>query len=197
MSNKPTPFQTCYRLTIMVGTLAVGSMAAYRYGPEPAELAELIDRAASLVAEVPSRGASDPSAMALTEAPAAELDLLQPAPALPSPPVASSDWRHYDTAVQPASALAPLATPSTDAPPPADLEPLERERLTAPLLAVGATRADVTAWGRGAATVYRATASAPVGEVGGGLERQFDAVGETPEAAVAELAAEIRTASLR
>lgn len=201
MSQQPTAFQTAYRLTIMIGTLAVGSMAAYRYGPEPERLAETIDYVASMVNEATGEAAAEPDSLAsLESAPLAEPAAFGVAPDLWSEPAApSNDAPRYDAAVQQASALVPIE----EEPPRAagDFERLERERLTAPLLAAGATQADVTVWGRGADSVYRATASAPVrsnatGEAAG-LERRFDAIGATPEEAVQTLAAEVRSATMR
>ena len=178
----------------MVGTLAVGSMAAYRYGPEPEHLAETIDYVASMVSEAVDETAGAPESLASLEtAPLAEPAPFAAAPALWNEPAAAS---HFDGAVQLASAPAPIEEeePSRTS---ADFERLERERLTAPLLAAGASQADVTAWGRGADTVYRATASAPVSGEAAGLERRFDAIGSTPEQAVQTLAAEVRSAMMR
>lgn len=203
VSQQPTAFQTTYRLTIMLGTLAVGSMAVFRYGPEPERLAETIDYVASMVNEATGEAAAEPDSVALLEtAPLAEPMAFGSAPDLGNQPVAAPgyDAPRYDGAVQQASALVPI---EEEEPPRAtgDIERLERERLTAPLLAAGATQADVAAWGRGADTVYRATASAPVrGNATGdaaGLERRFDAIGSTPEEAVQTLAAEVRSATMR
>lgn len=196
MPNSPaTPLQTAFRLAIMLGTLTVGSMGYYRYGPEPDALAEMIDQAASMVVEI--QGTNGPEAAV----PAGFDALAEPAPfettaGFEANPVAPAP--RYDSAVQPASALQPVGR---NQPAPAAVAPLsdalERERLTAPLLAVGATRANVTSWGQGNQTLFRATASTPVGNGASGLERRFDTVGESPEAAVAQLVQEIRTAAIR
>lgn len=196
VSQQPTAFQTAYRLTIMVGTLAVGSMAAYRYGPEPERLAETIDYVASMVNEATGEAAVEPDSLAsLESAPLAEPAAFGAVPDLWSEPAAPNNSApHYDAAVQQASALVPIEEePPRGA---GDFERLERERLTAPLLAAGATQADVAAWGRGADSVYRATASAPVSGDAAGLERRFDAIGATPEEAVQTLAAEVRSATM-
>jgi hypothetical protein len=206
VSQQPTAFQTAYRLTIMVGTLAVGSMAAYRYGPEPERLAETIDYVASRVNDAVGEASTEdsPAINSLTTAPLAEPTPLQTAPALWNEPAATprQDTPRYDGAVQQASALVPIdrVTPIEEEEPPraaGGIERLERERLTAPLLAAGATKADVTAWGRGVDTVYRATASAPVTGDAAGLERRFDATGATPEQAIQTLVAEVRSATIR
>lgn len=52
MSKQPTPFQSLYRLTVMVGALVVGSMAAYRYGPPPERLASMIDSTVERIEEM-------------------------------------------------------------------------------------------------------------------------------------------------
>ncbi|TWT46865.1 hypothetical protein [Botrimarina hoheduenensis] len=49
MAKVESSLQTFYRLTIMAGTLAVGSLAAYRYGPPADQLADHIDQAMALV----------------------------------------------------------------------------------------------------------------------------------------------------
>jgi hypothetical protein len=178
----------------MGGTLVVASMAAYRYGPEPERLAETIDYVASMVNEVTGEATAEPNTLgSLDSAPLAEPAAFESAPNLWNEPTAAP---HYDAAVQQASALVPI---EEEEPPRAagDYERLERERLTAPLLAAGATQADVAAWGRGADSVYRATASAPVSGDAAGLERRFDAIGATPEEAVQTLAAEVRSATMR
>jgi hypothetical protein len=198
VSQQPTPFQTAYRLTIMGGTLVVASMAAYRYGPEPERLAETIDYVASMVNEVTGEATAEPNTLgSLDSAPLAEPAAFESAPNLWNEPTAPNNGApRYDAAVQQASALVPI---EEEEPPRAagDFERLERERLTAPLLAAGATQADVAAWGRGAESVYRATASAPVSGDAAGLERRFDAIGATPEEAVQTLAAEVRSATMR
>lgn len=197
VSQQPTAFQTAYRLTIMVGTLAVGSMAAYRYGPEPERLAETIDYVASMVNEVTGEATAEPNTLgSLDSASLAEPAAFESAPNLWNEPTAPNNGApRYDAAVQQASALVPIEEEAPRAA--GDFERLERERLTAPLLAAGATQADVAAWGRGAESVYRATASAPVSGDAAGLERRFDAIGATPEEAVQTLAAEVRSAMLR
>jgi hypothetical protein len=200
VSQQPTAFQTAYRLTIMLGTLTVGSLAAYRYGPDAERLAESIDYVASIVGAAADDAATSLDTTGLhSMGPESAGPEIEPAPFTPdlafshqpAPP-------RYDAAVQPASGLTPIEQPAPA--PPANsgsMSALDRERLTAPLLAAGATRADVMAWGRGPQTVYRASASASVSGDAAGLERRFDAIGSTPEEAVETLAAEIRSSSLR
>lgn len=196
--NKPTAFQTFSRLTIMLGTLVSGSLAAWHYGPEPQDLADLIDSTASMVVEVP--GHEPPAAVtAAVEFAEEAADQLATPPAFDAP--VALDTPLFDPAVQPASAAAPLAQaapasapsqPTQQALPRAVtpvLDRLERDRLTAPLLAAGAIRADVQPWGTGEQQVYRATAAFPVGDPTGGMESRLDAVETTPERAVQALLA--------
>lgn len=178
-----------YRLTIMLGTLTVGSMAAYRYGPEPESLAGIINEAVRTIG-----AGSGPAEATLADAPSHEAPSYEATSGLLPLGAAPVDTLpRFDAQVQQAAALMPLEEGAPT--PPA--EGLDRDRLVAPLIAAGATEADVTAWGHGDRTVYRATASAPVSADAPDLERRFDAVGETPEDAVARLAAEVREAGLR
>jgi len=176
----PSPLTTLYRLTIMMGALACGSLAAYRYGPEPAELAAFINRTAERlgVATQSPSAAPEPELFVADEA----------SPADTSAP-------RFDAAVRPASDLQPI---ERDTPNPPTLQDVaQSERLVAPVIAAGASRAEVTPWGRGTPRVFRATAAMPVGEAATGLERRFDAVGETPEAAVAALVDAVRGEAYR
>lgn len=181
----------------MLGALSVVSMAAYRYGPAPEELAETIDQVASLVVkDEPAAGI----ACASTE-PASSADMVTTATpflAISEPVTASvassgaDDFKasvRFDPQIQQASATVPV-----ELNPSRNVDDLESERLTAPLLAAGATRAEVNSWGRGDKVVYRATASAPVGLGQSQLEQRFDALGRTPEEAVSALVAELRSA---
>ncbi|QDT70846.1 hypothetical protein MalM25_38020 [Planctomycetes bacterium MalM25] len=198
--QKPTAFQTFSRLTIMLGTLTTGSLAAWHYGPEPQDLADLIDSTASMVVEVP--GHEPPTAVtAAVEFAEDAADQLSTPPAFDAP--VALDTPLFDPAVQPAAATAPLAQ-AAPSPAPSQqalsqqalpravtpvLDRLERDRLTAPLLAAGAIRADVQPWGTGEQQVYRATAAFPVGDPTGGMESRLDAVETSPERAVQALLA--------
>lgn len=179
----------------MLGTLSVGSLAYYQYGPEASAVAEMIDHAASLVAEFKDSHRPDatmPAGFAAPDEPA----LFETTAGFEANSVAAAP--RYDASIQQASALQPV-TPIQEAAPIVGrgMDSLERERLTAPLLAVGATRADITSWGRDNERLFRVTASTPVGDGSSGLQQRFDAVGETPELAVAQLVREIRTAAVR
>lgn len=184
MPSQPTPSQptslatTVYRLTVMVGFLGCGSLAAVHYGPEAGDLAEMIDGAATLVMEVPEASKSLPAADVVVFETGSGAQSTVTVPPVSPPP-------RFDPAVKPASASQPVAA--------AAVEPLEQARLTAPLLTAGATRAEISPWG----AMYRATATVPVGDRATGLNRQFDALGGTPEQAVAKVEQEIRGAYLR
>ena len=108
-------------------------------------------------------------------------------PAFDSP--VAFDTPLFDSAVQPASALEPITETAPTRPMTPVMDRLERDRLTAPLLAAGAIRADVQPWGSGDQQVYRATAAFPVGDPTAGLESRLDAVEATPERAVEALLA--------
>lgn len=189
-SEQPTPFQTFSRLAIMLGTLACGTLAAWHYGPKPGQLAEMIDTTAAMMIEVPERETTPPEGASVAPA-FGSTD--GSAPAAPQS-VDQADTPRWDSAVQQASAIAPVerTAPVTE---PAQLDTLERERLTAPALAAGAIRADVQPWGSGEPSLYRATAAASTGAAG--LQRRLDAYGETPEAAVASLVEELRETASR
>lgn len=193
--QKPTAFQTFSRLAIMSGTLGVGSTAAYLYGPEPQDLADLIDSTASMVVEVP--GHEPPAAVtAVQEFAETASETLSAPPAFDAP--IALDTPLFDAAVQPASAVEPIAEAPSARPMTPVMDRLERDRLTAPLLAAGAIRADVQPWGSGDQQVYRATAAFAVGDPTAGLESRLDAVEATPERAVeALLARASQTRTLR
>lgn len=188
MSPKTNPLTTLYRLVVMLGVLACGSMAALRYGPKPAELAEMIDGAASMVVEVPgSEGDVLDTELGTEPAPfRSEQAGLAPLPATPAS--VAPDLPRIDPAVRQASAAMPIELSESAA-----IDTLEQARLTAPLHSAGATRAAITPWGG----MYRASASVPAGGAATGLERQLDALGETPEAAVAALQQQFNAASYR
>lgn len=190
--TKETPLQTVYRLTVVAGVLVCGSMAALHYGPEAGDLADMIDQTAAMVVE-PTEGDATPGGA--IEADPAELFAEVPvesAPTVEAPP-------RFDDQVLPASGLLaePQASPPANVPATSDFDRLERERLTAPLLAAGAERADVHPWGDTGNRMYRATASAPVGAPEARLLREFDAIAATPEAAVAAVRSQLRTTALR
>ncbi len=184
--QKPTTFQTLSRLSIMVTTLVGGSYAAFHYGPEAQDLADLIDSTASMVVEVP--GHEPPAAVtAAVEFAEVAADQLSNPPAFDAP--VTLETPRYDPAVQPASTGAPLSGAPPSRPMTPVLDRLERDRLAAPLLADGAIRAEVQPWGSGDQQVYRATAAFPVGDPSAGLESRLDAVEATPERAVEALLA--------
>lgn len=170
----------------MLGSLTIGSMAAYRYGPAPETLADLIDR--TVAGAIPAGSTPDDgSGGATAEAWAA------PAGLALGPEGRAGDPPRFDPAIMPAGGAIPLDSPARVG----VLDRTEVERLVAPVLAAGATYANVEPWGKGSEPVYRATASAPAGVSAPDLERRFDAIGATPHEAAERVAAEVRSASLR
>lgn len=91
MSDSSSPLQTLYRLTVMTGVLVVGSMAAYRYGPPPERLADLIDGAASRIGELPQEfaPAADPTAPLAAAPEAAPAFAPPPAPMFAATPASA------------------------------------------------------------------------------------------------------------
>ncbi|MEO1496424.1 MAG: hypothetical protein AAFV43_04665 [Planctomycetota bacterium] len=86
MAKKETTLQTLYRLTIMVGTLSVGSLGAYQYGPPAEDVAQGINQAVAMVRE---RLELEPA------------ELAAPAAAQPIAAAASPEAPRFDTAVAP------------------------------------------------------------------------------------------------
>lgn len=189
-SEQPTPFQTFSRLAIMLGTLSCGSLAAWHYKPKPGQLAEMIDSTAAMVIGVPEPETTAQEGAGVAPAFGSTAGSAPDAPQS----VDQADTPRWDSAVQQASAFAPVERTAPVAAP-AQLDTLERERLTAPALAAGAIRADVQPWGSGEQSLYRATAAASTGAAG--LQRRLDAYGATPEAAVASLVDELREIARR
>ncbi|TWT89080.1 hypothetical protein Mal64_25720 [Pseudobythopirellula maris] len=188
MPNTPktNPLQTLTRLAIMLGTLAVGSMAAYRYGPPAEQLAEWLDQ--GVEAATAALGGDTPPAelVAIDGLPLGTAEESAAAPSLPSGELladttSSEPWgTHRDSQVTPASALAPIA----NAPPAAT-------GAEQTLQALGAVQLETTPWGDGG-TLHRAKCVVPHD----GARRVFDAFGATPEAAAEALAVEVRAWSV-
>lgn len=168
MARQNTPFQSLYRTVVMAGTLAVGSMAAYQYGPPPEKLGDLIDQGMERIEEMRS---GENATVVDSEPPPFASTTNTPAP------------RFSDTQIQTASALLtpPTATPPTKI----------ANGGAALLLEAGAAEATVEPWGI-QGKVYRAAASMPVGATG--MARQFDAIAETPEQATQDVLAQVRAA---
>lgn len=100
MPKNESPLKTIYRLTVMTGTLGVGSLAAYQYGPPPEQLAEGINHAVSVV----------------NERLGTEADVTQPTDAATPAP-------RFDDQIVAASFEQPAATPSANAPAAPTVEP--------------------------------------------------------------------------
>ncbi|MGL4511928.1 MAG: hypothetical protein ACRCT8_02475 [Lacipirellulaceae bacterium] len=180
MASEVSPLVTMYRFTVMTGTLVVGSMAAYRYGPPADQLADIIDSVASrafeLAGDEPPADAAQLSAVAagapLVVDPFAQ-DALIAVTSEPTPP----------SFVTPASAELPIA---------AGGDPAASDGAVASLEALGATRVVVTPWGT-SGLAYRVHAETPA-PTHDGMTQQFDAIGETTAAAAAEVASQMEQA---
>ena len=170
MSKSTSTGQSLYRLTVMAGTLFVGSMAAYLYGPPPERVADLLNMAIGKLSEVTDQlnehrdsnspiAESNPVIAQASAHPATESALFAP------PPVASV---LQETTISPG-----IQT---------EVDPTE------PLRQAGATQASVVPWGSDH-SLYRAAAKIPVSP--GGLTRQLDAIAETPEKAVQAVLAQV------
>ena len=169
MAPTTSPFQSFYRMVVMAGTLGVGSMAAYQYGPPPEKLADLIDQGMDRIAEMQA-GENTPAVSSQPPPFATTTDTTAP--------------RFADPQVEAASALLSLETLSLET---LSLE-TQSEGATL-LLEAGATDASVKPWGI-QGKVYRAAASMPVGA--SGMMRQFDAIAETAEQATQDVLAQVR-----
>lgn len=142
MAKQDTPLQTLYKLTIMTGTLAVGSLAAYRYGPPAEDLAAGINRVIAMAEE---RIGSEPQAFAADHK---------------AQPLETASAPVFDAAVAPvafAESVAPSA-PASPAVPGAVVEPWGNE---------GMHRASVSMPGRLGSKRYDAIGASP----GEALER--------------------------
>ena len=178
MAQPTSPFQSFYRLIVMVGTLGVGSMAAYLYGPPPDKLADLIDQGMARIAEMQS-GESASSAEKAS-------DLLSSEPPPFVTTTDTSNPRIADPLVQSASTF--LSPPNLS---PGSATPTG-DKGESQLLEAGAAQASVEPWGiQGKA--YRATASMPIGV--NGMTRQFDAIAETAEQATQEVLTQVQIAA--
>lgn len=189
--------ETFLRSTIMLGTLIVGGMALYLYGPPPEEAASMLEgaleRGSALIAEF-STNASGPTPTT-TRGPA-------PASLAPAPPTrslsAQSSWLNA------AAPLSPLPnTALSNAPLPsmtmrtaagrrsirlashAELAPLAAE-----LQRLGATDLDLQPWGD-AGSLYRFQCAAPISG-GGGFTKHCESIDRSPEAAVLAVLYQVR-----
>lgn len=172
--NQPNPFQTTYRLVVMAGTLACGSMAAYHFGPPPDRLAALINSAALYagVTAAPdalasgsdsfTAGADAPAPFELETAPEHRLEF-------------------------PASFAAAEAAPF----------PVQQASYAAAAPSAPAPQPEVRPIGVGADRVYQAVMTKPVPASDGVLKMQIDAIGDTPEQAAQRLAAKLAARPVR
>ncbi len=174
----PTTGQTIYRLSVMVGTLSVGSMAAYLYGPSPEKLASLINTTTNAVVEMAEHrssafGANEASQLAETSpkfppnTPLFEANSTSSAGLSNTQPYAVKEFATNDIAGYDGAEL---------------------------LRRAGATSSTITPWGgvdsATGQTLFRAAATMPVGS-SDLLVEQLDAIGDSPEKAVEALLAQM------
>ncbi|MEM6798711.1 MAG: hypothetical protein AAF589_04285 [Planctomycetota bacterium] len=180
-ASQESPLETFWRAAIMFGTLVVGAMALYVYGPPPEKAAAMIDQVAARVQEL----------LAETNA--------TPPTTSPTPPLATT--APGSGVQQPAGS--PLSPPPL-APWTAPAEPFRAEAptnfsaITSQLERLGAEDIEVGAWGSAGALYRVHFAAALPGE--SGFRRRFDAIAATPAAAATTALADLRewrTASLR
>ncbi len=191
MSQPQTsPLESFWRATIMLGTLVVGGMALYVYGPPPEKAAEFIDQVASRIQELSGEQAE----AAAGEDPAAAFPgtrfATAPLPVpLGAPPQASVASQEPPAG---ASGLVPLAPPLL----PSGASGASVGSLKEQLAQLGAEEVQLEPWGADG-TLYRLHFSALMAGQSG-FRRHFDAIESSPtKAAASGLAAlkEWRTAS--
>lgn len=170
MSKPSSTGQSLYRLTVMAGTLFVGSMAAYLYGPPPERVADLMNMATGKLSEVASQ---------LNEYRDSNSPIAESSPVIAQ---ASTQPTTQSTLFAPPSVASVLQETGISAKIQAETDPTE------PLRQAGATQASVVPWGSDH-SLYRAAAKIPVSP--GGLTRQLDAIAETPEKAVQAVLAQV------
>jgi hypothetical protein len=176
MASEVSSLVTLYRFTVMTGSLIVGSMAAYRYGPPADQLADVIDGVATRVVEL--------SGSIPAEGPAAEAaESLEATPLLATDEAPSTLGGAPASFVTPATAELPLDEPQASS---------GTSAVAAPLEALGATRVVVTPWGV-SGSAFRVHAEAP-SAAHEGMTQQFDAIGESPAAAAAAVASQMEQA---
>lgn len=203
MAASSSPLEAFCRLAIMVGTLVVGGMALYLYGPPPEKAAAMLEGITRRASELIEQGTAETSQV--TQAPAVQpLGLAPLQSGMQAPQANFSENRapssHLDPNVSPATAeLATLRSP--------DLLPPQRQSAAAasvsawmqdPQLAshvhelqqLGAQLPKLEPWGTdGRLHRFHCSAALPGCEA---FQRHFDAIRPTPAEAVAVALAELR-----
>ncbi|MEN1680288.1 MAG: hypothetical protein AAGJ46_11905 [Planctomycetota bacterium] len=181
--------QAFWRLTIMLGTLTVGGMAAYVYGPPPERVIELADQLYTRARQALDEQRERPPRPAFgDETLASRGGLSFPAAGLPAPGVAAPVISQPlppssppPTAWPAPAAVATSPAPSTPGP---GIDPMTDE-----LRRLGATDFQLKPWGDGRLHRFCCTAELAGGS---GIRRHFQAIQPTPSQAVAAALAEVR-----
>lgn len=178
-SDQP-PLETFWRSTIMLGTLIVGAMALYLYGPPMEKVVAMVDQAATRLQQLSSESQAVERAQ-LPQALAAPTDV---GGALRSPFGASTP----PASAPPLFAAAPPARIRSD--PPTSGPVADIAELTSQLTDLGAEGVLVAPWGA-EGEFHRIQFSAPLAGAAG-FRRQFDAIRATPREAATVALAELR-----
>ena len=198
--------QTFFRTAVMLATLGLLAKAWYHYGPTVEELQLMGTRAAQVAQEAWTEYWHSPESDASLvgnqhsqpQFPSGPAPFMPPSVEPPS--IHSSPAPAFDSPVQLAGGAPPTA-PALTAPPATDasssaLVPMEAPiagdrvpHLLDRLTSLGVRDQELRPWGA-AGQLHRFTCSAPLAQ-SPSFSRHFEAVAETPEAAVERVAAEI------
>ena len=188
--NSPTEspleaaMQTFWRATIMLGTVTVGGMAFYLYGPSQEKASAMFD---GVVARIHDMTATDAPAAGLPAPASAGLTTgLSTGQAAGLTPLGSPQAGLAPVA--PALALAPLAEPALPVAEGDRQAPANMPQLYAELSQLGAGDPQLEPWGN-SGNLHRFCCSALTPS---GFRRHFDAIRPTPEEAVLVALSQVR-----
>lgn len=181
--SKPSTFETFTRAVIMLGTLVVGSLAWFVYGPPPERLAPVLNRIGHFVAET-VQSIPGPSAPSTAPKPSGLVPWTGNTPENLSLAEVTGQTNAAAAAPWPPAVLRPEPLSETDTPV-ADLAAPETA-----LASLGATEVKLEPWGQSG--LYRCQCVVPI-EGSPQMVRNFDSIESTPEAASRGVASAIRT----
>lgn len=198
-------FRTIFRALVMLGTLGLLAKAWYHYGPSVEELQLMGSRAAEMAQEAwadywqpPPADTSLANDPHLPQPPRSDMPAPFTPPSVEPPPIHSTT-----TAIATPSAPIQLASGESDASPsesvsapalvpmdmPASSVGPDVSQMLEKLTQIGARDQDLKPWGN-SGQLYRFACSVPLAN-SPSFSRHFEAVAESPETAVAKVAAEI------